>query len=242
MANQKEVDKWLSNFLKKLLNTFDKRLRFVGHHGSWARGEAKPGSDIDTIVVIDTIESEDLAAYRDIINSMPEGGKQASGLIFSVSELKAWPRTDLVQCYYGCKVLHGSLDGIVEKSTKMDFIQDIRLKAAENLFHSRHYLVLPHDLVKVVHKLHYPFKYCFYALQSWMYLQNGRFILRKDEIIDALSDDDDKEVVRVARDWGKLAENLEKRPLYYIQLLERWSRKMLHRLLEYDDHLKRGSH
>lgn len=53
MANQKEVDKWFSNFLKKLLNTFGERLKFVGHHGSWARGEAKPGSDIDTIVVIE---------------------------------------------------------------------------------------------------------------------------------------------------------------------------------------------
>jgi predicted nucleotidyltransferase len=235
MINQLEVDKWLDDFLKRLNESFKDRLIFVGHHGSWARGEAKLESDIDTIVVLDHINLHDLDVFRDIISSMPDAKKLASGALLSVHELQVWPRFDLVQLFYGCKVLHGTLNGIIEKTTAVDLIDSIKVIASANSHHARHYLLYPHDLNKVVHNLKYPFKNCFYALQAWTLLKENKYVARKNDILETLKEADDKEVVLVARDWKELEEDRTKRPLYYINLLERWSRNMLLRLQTYKD-------
>lgn len=234
MLNQSQVDAWLAEFLIKLKGKFGDRLVWVAHHGSWARGEPGPESDIDCMVMVDKIKDRDLIAFRDIISSMPDAQTLASGSLMSIAELKLTPRIFMVQCFHGCKVLYGSIEGIVDPPTPQDLIQDIRIKADDNLHAARHYLLFPHDLPKVVHKLKYHFKNCFYALQWWILINESKFIPRKDDIIEMLDDTDDKEVVRVARDWHKLEDDRTQRPAYYIELLERWSRGMIAKLETYE--------
>ncbi len=230
MIDQIEVDKWLDDFLKRLRESFGDRLIFVGHHGSWARGESKPESDIDTQVILDRIESHDLDIYRDIISSISNKRNQASGLLLSVPELHVWLRSDLIQFFYGCKVIYGTLEGIIEKITPVDLVDSIKVIASMNSQHARHYLLYPHDLSKAVHNLKYPFKNCFYALQAWILVKENKYEPRKNDILKSLKEADDKEVVLVARDWKELEEDRTKRPLHYINLLERWSRNMLLRV------------
>ena len=226
-----EVDRWLAQLLARLKDAFGERLVFVGCHGSWARGEAGPDSDIDTLVILDRVDPKDLSAYRDLMHAMPQAERLASGGIWSVSELRAHrPRSELIQFYYGCKTLHGTLHGLVERPTEEDFIEDIQLKACAGLFLARHYLLFPHDLREKVHRLRDPFKYCFFGLQSWMLWRTRKYFARKDDLITVLPDPEDQEVVRIARDWHRLSEDRTARPLYYMELLERWSRRMLSRL------------
>jgi hypothetical protein len=205
---------------------------FAGHHGSWARGEAVGGSDIDTIVVLNRIEPEDLVAYRSVIDSTPDGGLAASGVVNSVPEMRSLPPAGLLECFHGCQILHGSLNGVVRCPGATDLIEDARRKASDNLSAARHYLLYPHDLTQKVHALQYPFKYCVYALQAWMIAQTGQFLARKVDLLAVLDDADDKSVIAVARDWRKTREDREARPRYYFELLERWGRKMLLRLGE----------
>ena len=113
MLDQMAVDRWLAAFLDGLREAFGERPLFVGHHGSWARGEATPESDIDTMVILDHIAPEDLAAYRAVVDAMPEGGRDASGLFDSIAEVRAKPRSERLQYFHGCKVLHGTVDGIL---------------------------------------------------------------------------------------------------------------------------------
>jgi len=110
----------------------------------------------------------------------------------------------------------------VAKPTDEDFSADVRLKAAANLHHARHYLLHPHDLEKVVHKLVYVFKECFYAMQSWMLLTTSTYYAQKTELMSVLDDPDDREVIRIARDWHISSKDRVQRPEYYIKLLERW--------------------
>lgn len=233
MLEQTKVDKWLANFLKRLRKSFKDRLIFVGHHGSWARGEPKPESDIDTIVVLDHIDAHDLNVFRDIIFSMPDANL-ASGALFSIFELQAWPPYDLLQLFYGCKTLYGTFEGLIKKPTTADIIECIKVFASTNLHHARHYLLFPHEFSKVVHNLKYPFKNCFYALQYWILLTENKYIPRKNDLIKFLKEKDDKKAVIVARDWKELEDDRTRRPLYYIKLLERWSRKMLMKLRAYE--------
>jgi len=228
-----EVNQWLADFLKRLRKGFGKRLIFVAHQGSWARGEATPESDIDTLVILDRIDSHTLDVFRGIISSMPKAKNRASGMLLSVPELRVWPRFDLIQFFYGCKTLYGNLDGIIQKPTTADLIESIRVIASVNLHYARHYLLYPHKLSKVVHNLQYPFKTCFYALQVWILLKANKYVEKKGEILKTLKGADDKRVVLVARDWKKLEADRTKRPLWYINLLERWSRNMLLRLKTY---------
>jgi len=230
MTDQASVDSWLAEFVERLRVAFGERLLFVGHHGSWARGDATPDSDIDTMVILDDLAPQDLGAYRAVIDAMPDGGRLASGLLNSVAEMRARPRFGLLQYFHGCNVLHGGLDGIVEAPTARDLIEAVRSSAANNLLSARHYLLYPHDLRERVARLRYPFKECVFALQAWLLARQGRYYGRKDELLDALADADDREVLRVVRDWGQLGQDRQARPRYYVELLERWSRSMSERL------------
>ena len=230
MTDQAAVDHWLAEFVARLRGAFGERLVFVGHDGSWARGEADPDSDIDTMVVVDRIEADDLATFRAVVAAMPEGGRLASGLFNSVAELQARSPSEMMQYFYGCEVLHGSAEGFVPKPGADDLMADVRFKALTNLMHARHYLLYPHDLAKKVHSLRYAFKESFYAVQEWLLARKGTFYARKDDLLPALTDPDDRAVVQVARDWRKTEADRTARPLPYVELLERWSRGMLERL------------
>ena len=233
MLSQSEVDQWLAEFLARLKDRFSKRLVFVGHHGSWGRGEPRPESDIDCMVVVDHIEDLDLVTFRDIVSSMPDAEKLGSGIFLSVAELKQIPRSYLVQFFHGREVLYGSIEGVIAPPTREDLIEDIKFKADANLHTARDYLLYPNDLSVAVHKLKYHFKNCFYALQSWSLLTKGEFIPTKNQILEYLDDANDAEVIRVARDWFTITDDLTARAPYYIELLERWARGMQAKLKAY---------
>ncbi|MBE0431744.1 MAG: hypothetical protein IBX67_07945 [Dehalococcoidia bacterium] len=74
-----------------------------------------------------------------------------------------------------------------------------------------------------------PWWVCEYR-RTWVLLREGRFIPTRDELAGYLPGADDREVIRIARDWHGLEQDREERPSYYIGLLERWSRSILLRL------------
>ena len=228
--DQTGVDLWLACFLKRLREGFGERLIFVGHQGSWARGEPRQGSDIDVAVVIDHVDSQDLSVFRNMIGEMPNAKLLAGGVFLSISELKALRRFESISLFYGCRTLYGTLDDIIKTPEPADLREHIQVIASANLFHARHYLLYPHDWAQAVHKLYHPFKECFYALQSWILLCEGRFITTKGELCDYLSEPDDKAVLRVTKNWHESEQDRERQPLHFIELLERWSRSMLSRL------------
>ena len=50
-----DIQSWMDLFLKELQNVFKNRLVFVGLQGSRGRGEGRPDSDIDVVVVLDRL-------------------------------------------------------------------------------------------------------------------------------------------------------------------------------------------
>lgn len=58
-----DINAWMEDFQRALAQTFPGRLWFVGLQGSRARGEATAASDIDVVVVLDTLTAEDIRRY-----------------------------------------------------------------------------------------------------------------------------------------------------------------------------------
>jgi predicted nucleotidyltransferase len=232
MRKRADVDHWLKELVERLHGTFGKRLVAVTHHGSWARGEATPESDIDVRIVLDVAGEEDLDLLRSVIQSMPDAHSLASGILTSVEELRAWPRHELVQWLDGSETLYGSAEGLAEKPRPEDLLEDVRIKVSDVVHAARHYLLFPHDPKVVVHRLYYRFKECFFGMQSWMLLTEGKYYEKKTDLLEVLTDPDDREVIRIAKDWRDLDEDREQRPEYYIRTIERWGRKMMARIRE----------
>ena len=232
--DQAFVDAWLQELLARLRERFGERLVFMAHHGSWARGEAHEASDIDAFILLDRVEEPDLEAYREIIHSMPLAERLASTFMGSVEELKVWPRHEQVECWYGCRALHGNLGDLVDPPGERDLVEDVRIKAAGNLHIARHYLLHPHDMTGRMRNLRYPFKECCYALQSWLMLTTGRRCDRKADLLRALTDADDLAVTAAAMSWRRVADDSPATARDHAALLERWSRKMLARVAEWE--------
>lgn len=57
VKNPQQIDAILRELRSRLENVYGARLRGLYLYGSYARGDARPGSDIDLLVVLDRVES-----------------------------------------------------------------------------------------------------------------------------------------------------------------------------------------
>lgn len=85
-----DLDEWRPLAMAALRETFGERLLCVGLQGSYLRGEARPDSDIDLLVVLDHVELTDLDRFHEAMRAVPEGGK-AVGFTCGRDELAAGP-------------------------------------------------------------------------------------------------------------------------------------------------------
>ena len=95
-----DLDEWRPLAMAALRETFGERLLCVGLQGSYLRGEARPDSDIDLLVVLDHVELTDLDRFHEAMRAVPEGGK-AVGFTCGRDELAAWPAYELAQFEHG---------------------------------------------------------------------------------------------------------------------------------------------
>jgi len=83
----------MKGYLDELKALFGSSLLFVGLQGSYGRGEATEGSDIDAVVILDQVTPEDLKAYGAMLDMLPNREK-VCGFISGRQELLNWERSD----------------------------------------------------------------------------------------------------------------------------------------------------
>lgn len=89
-----DINAWMKRFLAALEKTFGDRVWFVGLQGSRARGEAREESDIDVVVVLDTLIAEDIACYSAMLEALP-ARPLICGFLSGREELVHWRASDL---------------------------------------------------------------------------------------------------------------------------------------------------
>ena len=134
------IDAWINEYQKAVENKFGNRIWFIGLQGSYGRGEATEQSDIDMVLILDNISIEDLKAYSDILDTLPERSK-ACGFISGKEELFSWEPSDLFQFYYDTVPIKGSLDILLNYIQRDDIRRAIRIGTC-NVYH-----ICVHNLV-----------------------------------------------------------------------------------------------
>lgn len=226
MEQDFQLEPWLMELNRKLLEAFAGRVLFIGHIGSWVRGEAGPESDIDVNVVMETLTGEDIQTYHQIIKGMPFREK-ACGCLVSKDELTAWPRHELFHFIKGCRVLYGSLDNLVDEPTPLELIDYLKITASAMTHYTRHRMIYSPDLKAEVHDLKMAYKSSFFVLQVWVYLTDHQFLLTKKEMLEYLDDDLDIQILKSSLEWERLTTDRETRPLDYFKNLSCWAGRML---------------
>ncbi len=209
---------WATEAAEKLEREFGERLVFVGLQGSRARGEARPTSDIDLVVLLDHVDAADLARCRALVESMPEH-ELACGFIGSARALAAWPRHELFQFYHDTHAVRGALPD-VGPFTKGDALEAARI-GASGIYHAAcHAYVFDGEAADSI--LASLFKGAFFTLQALQFARTGAYPRTKAALADALEGDEAR-ILAIGRDWDacRPAGDAERRDL--VDLLLRWS-------------------
>ena len=140
--------------------------------------------------------------------------------------MQAWPLHELFQFMFGCKVLFGSLDGIVRTPTEKDIKENIK-NLASGIYHEVcHRYVFCNGIDEEVSGLKEAYKTAFFILQEWVYLREHQYVPAKKDLIGCLQNQD-RDVLDICIHWDSLEADRKRRPEYYFSLIISWSSMML---------------
>lgn len=161
---------------------FGDRLVCLGLQGSFARGEATEESDIDAVLILDTVSMDDLHTYREILKWLPHRDK-VCGFVSGKEELERWDRSDLFQFCMDTQVIRGSLD-FAKKLVKIEDVRRAVHFGACNLYHSAVHGMLHKQNMVAMAKL---YKAAFFVLQAHHYVRTGVYVHSYRELAECVT-------------------------------------------------------
>ena len=103
-----DLQAWMQAFIQVVQEAFAERVRCIGLQGSHARGEAHAESDLDVVVILDSLNAADVARYREAIAPLPHRARMC-GFLSGADVLRCWDRADLFQFYHDTEPYFGAL-------------------------------------------------------------------------------------------------------------------------------------
>lgn len=222
-----DVHPWMQEAVTLLHKEFGSRLLFVGLQGSYRRGEARKDSDIDILTILDKLDLADLAAYRRVLLTLPEGEK-ACGFTCSKEDLFAWPPFELFQFEQDTDAWYGDLQLLLPPITHADTVSGARA-AVSGLNHYTTYLYVSRDEVTRVHELKGVYKTFFFAMQVVEYLRSGFYARSKNELYPRLAGDEAK-LLQLNMNPARYEELAGKEPDMLFQLMLAWTSRVMREL------------
>ena len=213
---------WMRELTAKLMSCFQSKLVFVGLQGSYQRNEAHEGSDIDAVVILDTLSMDDISAYRDILATMPEHEK-ACGFIAGKPDLLNWAKHELFQFEQDTHAYFGDMRLLLPALTRKDIVDSAKISAS-GMYHACCHTAV-HDPENML-ALQGMFKGAFFLLQIEYYLQSGDYIRTKRELLSFLTGDT-HEILRISMSWDTELASVNSNPDFYFALLLRWTQQIL---------------
>ena len=205
------VDDWMAELLPQLQQAFDERLRYVGLQGSYRRGEATENSDIDVVVLLNTVALDDLDTYRAIVCAMPEGQK-ACGFFSSVGDLINWPRHELFAFQKDTVDYWGRLEDCIPALSVRDAADSARV-GASGLLH-----MLTHSYLYAAENdrpsiLQQAYKSAFFVMLVQHCVATGVYCSTKSQLLSRI-EGTDKEILSAGLDASLWQDSHSQRESY----------------------------
>ena len=183
-----DLDRYLDALISSCRAAFADRLLYVGLQGSFLRGEAHEGSDIDVMVILDRFSVGDMDRYRDILKGIGFY-ERSCGFICGRAEMGRWNPLEVCQLRHTTKDLYGELADYLPPASREDEVNYVRLSLG-NLYHELCHRYIHRDRERNVAAFRGACKGVFFLLQNLHYLEIGRFLLSKRELREAVSAED----------------------------------------------------
>lgn len=175
------IESYISDLIPSLLNRFGSNLLYVGLQGSYLRGEATESSDIDIMVILDSLTVSDLDTYRSVIQSQDHYDKSC-GFICSKDDMAAWNPLEICHLIHSTKDYYGKLREFVPAYTEQD-IQNFVKMSLNNLYHELCHRYIHSSMERNAAALPGTYKGVFFILQNLHYLNTGNFVPTKTELL-----------------------------------------------------------
>ena len=195
-----DFEVYISHLLPLLKQKFGHRLTYVGLQGSYLRGEAHEGSDLDIMVVIDDLSPCDLTSYRAIIESLPHFDKSC-GFICATSDLKKWNTLEMCNLLHSTRDYYGTLAELIPAWTEEDIRNFVKM-SVNNLYHEICHRYIHADPKANREALPVTYKGVFFILQNLHYLNTGNFAASKAALLECL-DGRNREVLDRCLRYGR---------------------------------------
>ena len=175
------ADTWMAELLPLLQQAFGARLCYLGIQGSYRRGEATENSDIDVVVLLESVALDDLDTYRAIAHAMPEGHK-ACGFLGSVADMRNWPRHELFAFQKDTVDCFGKLENFLPALSVSDAAESARIGASGLLHILTHsYLYAAADDRQMI--LQQAYKAAFFVMQVQHCIATGEYCCSKRKLL-----------------------------------------------------------
>lgn len=217
------MEKWLQQFKETLLNEFGESIQFIGIQGSRARNEATENSDIDVVVIFDTLSMDKLKRYEVVVKTMPDR-HLLCGFVGGMDDLNVWDKADLFTFIYDTKTIYGQL-AIPKTAITTAHVKKFVRSTAGNIYHMALHNYLHGKSTDMIQSL---FKSARFAIQGNVFLQQAEFISQLNELSTVTKGDDTDVIDRLIALKNNVPVDLDKDT----ELLLAWSKEVLHSVKE----------
>lgn len=180
-----DFESWMPRFLQALYDTFPERVWFVGLQGSYGRGEATETSDVDVVVILDTLFPEDIIAYGNMLDTLPYRDL-ICGFLSGKNELLHWESSDLFQFYYDTTPIKGTLDALLPLLSSDVIDRAIKIGAC-NIYHSCVHNMLHERSEEALKTL---YKAASFVVQAICFKRTGQYFRHQGRLLENASPDE----------------------------------------------------
>lgn len=177
-----DIREWMGAFLQALDRTFAGRVWFVGLQGSYGRGEATEHSDIDAVVILDTLSAGDIESYGRMLDGLP-CRELICGFVSGKQELLNWEPADLFQFYHDTVPVRGSMEDLLPLLDGETVGRAIKMGVC-NVYHGCVHNMLFDKSEAVLQGL---YKSAFFVVQAICFQQNGKYVRLQTELLQTVS-------------------------------------------------------
>ncbi len=203
--------------LQALIEAGGDDLSAVLWHGSHARGEAKPDSDHDLIIVLKRADDGVLLRLQGVFH----GRENWSTFVQTEEELRQYPIHGRLEFAYGVQPLYGRLEPLeIRREHVLDEIRslarNIRFECRYRLLHrEQEYVEMePHyrdfQRARNARMLRYAAKLAVMALKARELLKSGAYPCTRDELRRCLTHKDELSIVDIIDRWDELRPEFER--------------------------------